>query len=367
MKRDELPVTSGSGLEVEALGKAFGKINALIAASFSVRPGEILAVTGPSGAGKSTLGRLLSGLCAADSGRVRLNGIELLGLAPQSRRVAHMFESFALYPNRSVIDNVASPLTSPAHRGRMTQQEIAARVQELLDLTEIAHLRERLPSQLSGGQKQRVALCRALVQDPSLFILDEPIGHLDAKLRHRLRADLRRRQRQMSAPTLWLTPDAVEAMAVADRIAVIHQGRIQQIASAEELVLQPANVIVARLVGDPAMNVIPEALFRDADPASSRLAGFRPCDAQLCAPEPGCAQLVGEVYTVEPFGKYTLVTVSIDKAQPLSRICCKLAAGAADLLTARPGETVGIQIDASLRLFFDSQTGQRIESPSLHS
>jgi ABC-type sugar transport system ATPase subunit len=255
-----------------------------------------------------------------------------------------MFESFALYPTRTVAQNVASPLEAPGHQGRISPSERGPRIAEVLALTEMEALRDRLPAQLSGGQKQRVALCRALVQDPTLYVLDEPIGHLDARLRHHLRGEIRRRQRNLAQGTLWLTPDGIEAMAVADRLIVLIGGSVQQIGPPEEVFARPANVAVARLIGDPAMNVVPVAL-RLGDLAGQAtglmtvegeppvavspvfmarfgvrarqgrlVLGLRPTELRLL-PEPEGTGLVdglrGTVWAVEPLGRHTWVTVDI--------------------------------------------------------
>lgn len=323
------------------MSKTFGETQALHDVSLSVSPGEVVAVTGPSGAGKSTLGRLISGLEVPVAGRIVLDGTDISAMPARLRRVAHMFESFALYPTKTVQQNVASPLNAPASAGRFDATERQQRVEEVLALTEMANLRDRLPSQLSGGQKQRVALCRALVQDPSIFVLDEPIGHLDAKLRHHLRGEIRRRQANLRQGTLWLTPDGVEAMAVADRMVVLIGGRIQQFDTPDAVFARPANVAVARLLGDPAMNVIeillkkgdkPALDFGDgawvpitlalavslserANAADRLLLGLRPTELRLLPVGTPAADRIdaipGIVYVVEPLGKHVLVTVEV--------------------------------------------------------
>ncbi len=328
-------------LGVERLSKAFEGVAALHAVSLDVGEGEIVSVTGPSGAGKSTLGRLVSGLETADEGRIVLAGQDLCELPARGRRVAHMFESYALYPTRTVAENIALPLNAPTSLGRWTPAQQRERVDEVLALTQMAPYRDRLPSQLSGGQKQRVALCRALAQEPSLFVLDEPIGHLDAKLRHLLRGEIRRRQKQRRQGTLWLTPDGIEAMAVADRMVVLIGGRVQQAGSPAEVFARPASVRVARLIGDPAMNVVPVRLLGGASPQWSlgdaapadvssslfdRLAplardgmlhlGLRPADLQVLPPglshcTDGAECVPARVYAVEPLGKYTIVTLEV--------------------------------------------------------
>lgn len=363
-------------LQAAGLGKRFGAVAALQELSLTLDEGEIVAVTGPSGAGKSTFGRIVSGIEQADAGALQIEGREVLALPPQARRVAHMFESFALYPTRTVAENVASPLGAPAHRGRFDAAERTRRVAEVLALTGMAHLRDRLPSQLSGGQKQRVALCRALVQDPAVFVLDEPIGHLDAKLRHQLRGEIRRRQRALRPGTLWLTPDGLEALAVADRVAVLVAGRLQQVDTPARLFARPASVTVARLIGDPAMNVLPVQLQsglllvpgRVPRPASGTLQalhgplardgrlqlGLRPASLRVlpaaAALPAGCTDAVdGEVYAVEPLGPHTIVSVAVGGVRVRARL-----PGAVALVPAQP---VQVAFDATATLAFDADTG----------
>ena len=335
-----LQMAEAGALRIEALSKRFGTVQALDGVNLVVEEGEVFGITGPSGAGKSTLARLVSGLDRPDAGTLTVGGRAFGTLPPQARRVAHMFESYALYPTLSVARNVGSPLGAPGHAGRWSVAQQNKRIDEVLALAEIAHLHERLPSQLSGGQKQRVALCRARVQDPSVFVLDEPIGHLDAKLRHQLRGEIRRRQNRLRQPTLWLTPDGVEAMAVSDRMAVLIGGRIQQVGTPDEVFARPANVQVARLIGDPATNVLPATLSLGdpcaltvegalPQPISTALAerlalharsgrlvlGLRP--SELAVRPPGTGPLAGEdcfdatVYAVEPLGKHSIVSVQI--------------------------------------------------------
>jgi multiple sugar transport system ATP-binding protein len=217
-------VTPGEELKLRSLEKRYGDAVALEAFDLDVAPGEIVALTGPSGAGKTTTCRLISGIEAPDAGEIWLGTRRLDEMSPQGRHISYMFESYALYPQLSVRDNIAFPLRAPGHRMRYDERTIAARVGEVLELVEMADLGQRMPAELSGGQKQRVALCRALVQDPTAYLLDEPISHLDAKLRHKLRGAIRRRLRHSGVPTLWCTPDGLEALSVADRVAVLAGG-----------------------------------------------------------------------------------------------------------------------------------------------
>jgi multiple sugar transport system ATP-binding protein len=264
-----------SALELHEVGKRYGHDWALEDVSLQVAGGEVVAVIGPSGAGKSTLLKVAAGIERPTKGQVRLDGEDLAGRRSWHRHAAMVFESYVLYPHLSVADNIAFPLRAPAVAERYPQAEVSERVRRVAVLCEIDDLLERRPVELSGGQRQRVALSRALVRDPSIFLMDEPIAHLDAKLRHWLRGELRRWLGAREAPTLWATPDGIEAMAIADRIAVLVNGRIVQTGTPREVFSQPATEAVARLLGDPVMNVF-DATLDEA--ATLRLdgAGDRP-------------------------------------------------------------------------------------------
>lgn len=325
-----------STLQLRSIAKRYAGASALEDVSLALEPGEIFCLTGPSAAGKTTTCRLISGIERPSQGEIFLGGDSWNRVPAMEREVAYMFESYALYPQLTVFNNIAFPLRAPQRKGRHDEGEIAHRVRALLELVEMQALEGRLPSELSGGQKQRVALCRALVQDPSVYLLDEPISHLDAKLRHKLRGEIRRRQLDRSVPTLWATPDAMEAISVADRVAVILDGRIRQIGTPREIYDRPANVSVARLIGDPAMNLLPGRLeeaegrlmFHHAafalavpDELRRRLANGRASDRVVLGVRPTAATLIdptdpgrlceAAVYTVEPFGKYCVVTLRL--------------------------------------------------------
>ncbi|MBJ3776745.1 ABC transporter ATP-binding protein [Acuticoccus mangrovi] len=323
-----------SGLHLQSIAKDFLGTRVLHDISLAVTPGEILAITGPSGAGKTTTCRLVSGLEMPDEGEIFLGDTQLTALPASKRHVAHMFESYALYPHLNVAQNIAFPLTSPARNRRYKRADVEAKVVELTRLTQIEHLRHRLPGALSGGQKQRVALCRALAQDAACYLLDEPISHLDAKLRNELRGHIRRRQTKVDAPTLWSTPDAMEALSIGDRVAVLIDGRIEQLGTPEEIYFSPATTSVARLVGDPAMNLLPGAvaaregaLFFEREgvslalpqPIAKRIEpvmghglylGVRP-NAMDIRDGGGPGTLQMSVYAWEPFGKYAIVTAKL--------------------------------------------------------
>ncbi|WGD30695.1 ABC transporter ATP-binding protein [Ancylobacter sp. WKF20] len=372
------------GLAARGIFKSFAKgkaevITALGGLDIEIAPGELLAITGPSGAGKSTFCRILAGLERPDAGSVTLAGRNLAGIPPQQRRVALMFESYALYPHLTVRDNALSPLQAPG--GRLDTAEANKRVDEVLELLEIRHLGARLPGALSGGQKQRVALARALVQQPDLLILDEPISHLDAKLRHKLRGEIRRRLASQTSPSLWATPDGMEALSVGDRVVVMDQGRVEQVGTPEEIWQRPASARVARLLGDPPMNLIDGELVHEAGalvfrrrdltvPLTGALAGaaqkaassavilgVRPDDVGV-VPEGAADTAVAEIYSNEPFGKHAIVT--LDLGALLAKAKTSMANAAALGADAGIGRKVGLVLPWEGLALFDGTTGRAL-------
>jgi multiple sugar transport system ATP-binding protein len=362
--------TRANGLELRSVSKAFVGRSALQAIDLAARPGELVGVTGPSGAGKTTIARIVAGIEQADAGEVRLDDRAIDGSSPQARDVALMFESYALYPHLTVRENLLFPLRAPRRNGRSAEDE--ARVQELLELVEMPNLAMRYPSELSGGQRQRVALCRTLIRDPAAYLLDEPISHLDAKLRHKLRGEIRRRLVAKGAPTLWFTPDAMEALAVADRVAVLIGGRLQQVGTPAETYTMPANTAVARLVGDPPMNLLRGRLSQQngalwfehpslSVPLAPRVRrtlesvdvdeivlGVRPARVDF---EPR-SDAGAEIYAVEPFGKYSIMTVIL--GDDLFRI------KTAKAIACRAGERVALYLDSEHVIVFDPTSGRAL-------
>ncbi len=240
-------------MNVARAEKRFGDIRALDGVSLSVGESEFVVVLGPTGAGKTTLLRAIAGLEKLDGGSIHLSGRDAADLAPPERDVALVFQNFSLYPSRTVRANLEFPLRAPG-RG-LSASDIAERVAWAAKLLRIERLLDRPARQLSGGEMQRVAIGRAIVRRPKLFLMDEPLSNLDAKLREELRVELRELARSLATPVLWVTHDQAEALSMADRIVVLAEGRVLQDATPEEVYARPASPQVARLLGTPPMNV----------------------------------------------------------------------------------------------------------------
>jgi len=303
----------------EGVSKSFDGTEALAPLDLHVANGTFLALLGPSGCGKTTALRLLAGLETPTSGRIFIGSRNVTHAPPRSRDVAMVFQSYALYPHLKVSQNIAYPLRVR----KVPKEEQERQVHEVATLLGLDELLERRPRQLSGGQRQRVALARAIIRHPQVFLMDEPLSNLDAQLRLQMRAEIKRLQRELGVTTLYVTHDQVEAMTMADLVAVMEKGRLQQLATPAELYARPANLFVARFCGSPPMNALAGDVEdgRFAHPSGSvaldsaarrgrATLGFRPEHAELVEPEqPGV--LSGEIYVVEPLGNETLVAVDL--------------------------------------------------------
>lgn len=232
-------------LEVNQLHKSYGETRVFEGIEFGIRKGELVTLLGPSGCGKSTLLRALAGLTPVDGGQIRVMGEEITWLAPQQRGIGMVFQSYALFPNMTVWDNVAFGLKMKPQPGR----ELASSVREVLDLVELSELAKRYPSELSGGQRQRVALARALVVRPRILLLDEPLSALDARIRRSLRQQIRAIQQHLELTTLFVTHDQEEALTLSDRVFLMDRGHIVQSGSPEQIYTRPANAFVAGFIG----------------------------------------------------------------------------------------------------------------------
>jgi ABC-type sugar transport system ATPase subunit len=247
---------SAASVALSGIVKRHGAVTALDGIDLEVAPGEFFSLLGPSGSGKTTTLRILAGLEQADAGTVRMNGRDVTALEPGARDVAMVFQSYALYPHMTVKENIAFPLKMTGTR----TEEIEKAVRDAAARVRIGHLLERRPGQLSGGQQQRCALARAIVRRPALFLLDEPLSNLDAKLRVETRVELKRLQRALNVTAVYVTHDQEEALSLSDRLAVFMEGRIVQVGTPEAVFSRPATVEVAGFLGNPPMNLLPARL-----------------------------------------------------------------------------------------------------------
>jgi ABC-type sugar transport system ATPase subunit len=249
-------MSTGAHVRLQGIVKRHGSFTALHNLDLEIAPGEFFALLGPSGSGKTTTLRILAGLDTPDSGQVHVDAADVTNFAPGARDVAMVFQSYALYPHMTVYDNIAFPLRMVS----ATKSEIDRSVRIAAAKVRIEPLLHRRPGQLSGGQQQRCALARAIVRRPRLFLLDEPLSNLDAKLRLETRIELKKLQRSLDVTAVYVTHDQEEAMALADRMAVFMDGRIVQVGSPEEVFFRPATVAVAGFLGNPPMNLMPARL-----------------------------------------------------------------------------------------------------------
>ncbi len=354
-------------LLLEGLRKSFGEVHVLHGMDLALADGEMLVIVGASGCGKSTLLRLVAGLEVPTAGRIVLEGRDVARMDPADRDIAMVFQNYALYPHMSVFDNMAYGLRI---RG-LSKAEIGRRVDEAAALLGLAPLLARKPRQLSGGQRQRVAMGRAIVREPKLFLFDEPLSNLDAKLRVQMRAEIRRLQRRLGVTSLYVTHDQVEAMTLGDRLLVLHQGRPVQCATPMEIFERPADIYVAGFIGTPAMNFLDGTLIRGggvvrlawgeiafADgarpgaPGRKLTIGLRPEHARL---DPGGIEMPVEL--VEPLGTETLVHGKLPDG---TLFTIKLPGG------SPPGEQVRVALPPEHLHVFEAETGLRLD-PIGHS
>ena len=283
--------------------KRFDDAAAVDDLNIDVVDGEFLVLVGPSGCGKTTALRMLAGLEEITSGRILIGDRVVNNVAPGSRDVAMVFQSYALYPHMTVFDNLAFSLRNQ----KLAKPQIERRVKDAADALELGEYLKRKPKQLSGGQRQRVALGRAIVREPAAFLMDEPLSNLDAALRVQTRAEILKLQKRLATTTIYVTHDQIEAMTMGDRIAVMSKGVLQQIGSPEELYTRPANTFVARFIGSPSMNLLPsDALGLEPD---GHLVGFRPEHVQVGNGRAGSIHYAATVDVVEYLGDEQLAHV----------------------------------------------------------
>jgi multiple sugar transport system ATP-binding protein len=343
--------------------KAFGSTEVLHGVSVGIEDGEFVILVGPSGCGKSTLLRMIAGLENISSGDIAIGGRVVNDVAPKERDIAMVFQNYALYPHMTVRDNMAFSLLM-AKAPQAVIDEHVNRAAKILGLSDLLH---RYPRQLSGGQRQRVAMGRAIVRDPQVFLFDEPLSNLDAKLRVQMRAEIKELHQRLNTTIVYVTHDQIEAMTMADKIVVMNSGNVEQIGAPLELYDRPANLFVAGFIGSPAMNFLRGQLrggsFVTNDgvalplPATGHGAGngtdgaaavygIRPEHFQL-RPD----GLPVTVHVVEPTGSETQVLAYLGETQ----ILCAFR----ERVLARPGETIHVMPDIGVVHLFDAATGQR--------
>jgi sn-glycerol 3-phosphate transport system ATP-binding protein len=334
-------------LTIRGLNKFWGDTHVVRDLNLETREGEFIALLGPSGCGKSTTLRLIAGLEEASSGEILLDGMAVTNLPSAKRGIAMVFQSYALFPHLTVAENITFGL-SVRGETRKAQAEKLARVAPLLGLKDLL---DRRPSQLSGGQQQRVALGRALIAEAPVCLLDEPLSNLDASLRAEMRNEIRSLQRRLGITMIFVTHDQTEAMSMADRVALLRNGQVEQFDTPEMLYSRPASTFVAKFIGAPAMNILDPGVFRACGmtiPATSK-AGLRPEDIYLV--ERG---LPARVVNAEYFGADSVLSVDVNGAQCAVRLQGRPA--------IEPGATLQLGWNADALHLFDAESGLRQET-----
>jgi sn-glycerol 3-phosphate transport system ATP-binding protein len=349
-------------LHLTDVRKSYGDVEVIHGVSIEVADGEFVVIVGPSGCGKSTLLRMVAGLETVTSGEITIGDRVVNRLEPKERDIAMVFQNYALYPHMSVFENMAYGLKI---RG-FAKDDIKARVDRAAGILELVNLLDRKPRQLSGGQRQRVAMGRAIVREPAVFLFDEPLSNLDAKLRVQMRFEIQKLHRRLSTTSLYVTHDQVEAMTLAHRMVVMNAGRAEQIGTPMEVYENPATVFVAGFIGSPAMNFMPgkgEGNGRVAldgsgsvpvdvrvDAGRKVTVGVRP--EHLAPTAPSAASVVGSVEMVEALGADTLVHVAVSGRPVIARLPHGTPAAV--------GEPMALAARADRVYVFDGDTGQRL-------
>lgn len=365
-------------LELKQIRKTYPKAEqeTLKGIDISIDSGEFLILVGPSGCGKSTLMNTIAGLENISSGEIVIDGVDVAQVEPKDRDIAMVFQSYALYPNMTVRENIAFGLKIR----KMAREKIEAEVARVAEILQIDHLLDRKPSQLSGGQRQRVAMGRALARRPKLYLFDEPLSNLDAKLRVEMRHQIKRLHQQLNTTIVYVTHDQIEAMTLADRIAVMKDGELQQLGTPQEIYNQPANMFVAGFMGSPSMNFIaatvdmtedklPIARVKDSEgrehniqlpkalapqDGNGIIIGLRP---EHITEQPGSDEEVSSsldlmLEVLEPTGPDTIAMVKINEQE----VACRLSPE----FDACVGQNATLYFDLSKAVFFDARTEQRI-------
>ncbi|WP_313739163.1 ABC transporter ATP-binding protein [Pseudomonas sp.] len=362
-------------LQLRNVNKRYGSglPDTLKAIDLAIDSGEFLILVGPSGCGKSTLMNCIAGLEDISGGEILVEGVDISGMSPKDRDIAMVFQSYALYPTMTVRENIAFGLKIR----KMPQAAIDEEVGRVARLLQIEHLLGRKPGQLSGGQQQRVAMGRALARRPQIYLFDEPLSNLDAKLRVEMRTEIKLMHQRLKTTTVYVTHDQIEAMTLGDKVAVMKDGIIQQFGTPQQIYNDPANQFVASFIGSPPMNFIPATLIhRDGRVLAQLDSGQQRCDLPLRVPGDlagrevvlgirpeqialgpeqgnGLPSIGAQVEVLEPTGPDLLVFVSLNG----SKVCCRLAPD----VVCRVGDSLRLQLDPARVLLFDAQTGERLD------
>ena len=348
-----------SGVQIENLRKSFGAVDIIKGVTIDVQEGEFVTLVGPSGCGKSTLLRMIAGLESTTSGDIHIGGRLVNDLAPMDRDIAMVFQSYALYPHMTVEKNMGFSLKLKG----MPKDQIAEAVGRAAKILGLENHMARYPRQLSGGQRQRVAMGRAIVRNPQVFLFDEPLSNLDAKLRVQMRAEIKELHQRLNTTTIYVTHDQIEAMTMADKIVVLRDGVVEQIGAPLDLYDNPVNVFVAGFLGSPAMNFLPAKvtaagiLSEDGTLLAPRGAGMQDGQTVTFGIRPehitlGTDGVLARVSVVEPTGADTMVVLHAGEAPITVTLHERVA--------LRPGEEVRISAAPGKGHIFDAKTGARL-------
>jgi ABC-type sugar transport system ATPase subunit len=366
-----------SSVALENVWKKYGDVEAVCGISMDIADGEFMSFLGPSGCGKSSTMRMIAGLEEITSGNIYFDGELINPVRPRDRNVAMAFETYALYPTLNVYENLAFPLRA----AKWSAADVDSRVREIATILEMTDLLDRKPANLSSGQQQLVGLGRALARKPRVFLLDEPISHLDTRQRGRMRAYIKRLHMELGYTMIYVTHDQEEAMALADRIAVMNEGLISQIGTPQEIFQDPADLFVAGFIGEPPMNLLDceyrpeggrhvlsyngitievpshvEALAQSGEVPKLVTLGIRPFYVDIGFEKSARHAIPAEVFVVEPLGDMTVVSVDV--------LEMRLQVAAAPDFRAQPKQTLWLAFDPAHTLLFDAETGHALTSPA---
>ncbi len=353
-----------ASVQIVDVRKDFGAVKVVKGIDIDIHDGEFVALVGPSGCGKSTLLRMIAGLEQISGGEIRVGARVVNNVAPKDRDIAMVFQNYALYPHMSVAENMAFSLKLKG----VAKREIEERVKKAAEILSLTPLLGRYPRQLSGGQRQRVAMGRAIVRDPQVFLFDEPLSNLDAKLRVQMRAEIKELYQRLKTTTIYVTHDQIEAMTMADRIVVMHDGIVEQIGQPLEIYDQPDNMFVAGFIGSPAINLFP-GFFRSGDRAVFETDGGMviPLENAPAGPDKqrGVLGIRPEHVTIDPDGAVALAVTVTEPTGSETFILGRSAEETMrclfrDRVALKPGDAVRLRLDPSRILFFDEATGRRM-------